>query len=82
MKRAQASKVFLPSRPASWTTEDLRTLRELAGQGCSAEVIAKRLRRTVSSVRNKVVMHGLSLTLRTAESEAIVAEDLRMIASQ
>jgi hypothetical protein len=40
--------------------QDLRTLRELAEQGCSAEVIAKRLRRTVSSVRNKVLMHGFS----------------------
>jgi hypothetical protein len=61
MKTSTASKVFVPSRAASWTTEDLRVLRSLAEQGCSAEIIAARLRRTVSSVRNKVQMHGLSL---------------------
>jgi len=70
MKKTSASKVFLPSRAASWTAEDLRMLRALAEQGCSAQVIAKRLRRTESSVRNKVVMQGLSLTMRSVEAEA------------
>jgi hypothetical protein len=69
MKKSWDSKVFLPLRPASWTTEDLRVLRELAEQGCSAQVIAKKLRRTASSVRNKGFMHGFSFTLRAAEAK-------------
>jgi hypothetical protein len=48
----------------------LRELRTLAERGCSAQIIAKKLRRTESSVRNKVLMQGLSLTLKTEHSEA------------
>jgi hypothetical protein len=74
MNRPSTSKIFLPARAASWTPEDLRVLRELVGQGCSAQLIAKKLRRTESSVRNKVVMQGLSLIVRPAQVEPIAPD--------
>ena len=74
MKRVSTSKTFLSLRPASWTSDDLRELRTLAERGCSAQIIAKKLRRTESSVRNKVLMHGLSLTMKTEQSRAAADE--------
>ncbi len=74
MKRATVSNTFLPSRAASWTRHDLRLLRELAAQGCPVEIIAKRLRRTVSSVRNKSQMQGVSLTVRAPTAPATIAD--------
>lgn len=58
-----AHSVRYPSRPPTkaWTPESLRQLRELAQAGVSAEIIAARLRRTASAVRNKAGMHGISL---------------------
>jgi DNA-binding NarL/FixJ family response regulator len=52
----------------------LRELRTLAERGCSAQIIAKKLRRTESSVRNKVLMHGLSLTMKTEQTRAAADE--------
>jgi hypothetical protein len=46
-------------------------MRELADQGWGAEAIATRLRRTVSAVKNKAGMHGVSLQrIRPAETLA------------
>jgi hypothetical protein len=44
-----------------WSSLELRQLRELADAGIGAEIIAARLKRTVSAVRNKAGMHGVSL---------------------
>lgn len=50
------------SLPANtWSTEDIRLLRQLAVAGASLETIAAKLRRTRSAIRNKATMHGISL---------------------
>jgi hypothetical protein len=49
-------------------------LRALIEQGCSAQLIAKRLRRTESSVRNKVLMQGLSFIARPVRVEPVTAD--------
>ena len=51
-------------RPPSmnvWDIEEIRTLRLLAGQGMSAESIGVVLGRTEFAVRNKALIHGISL---------------------
>jgi hypothetical protein len=45
----------------TWSTEDVRLLRQLAVAGASLETIAVTLRRTRSAIRNKATMHGISL---------------------
>jgi hypothetical protein len=45
----------------TWSTEDIRLLRQLAVDGASLETIAGTLRRTRSAIRNKATMHGISL---------------------
>lgn len=45
----------------TWSTEDIRLLRQLAVDGTSLETIAVKLRRTRSAIRNKATMHGISL---------------------
>lgn len=45
----------------TWTTDDIRLLRQLAVAGASLETIAVTLRRTRSAIRNKATMHGISL---------------------
>jgi hypothetical protein len=47
-----------------WSSEELKQLRALAGERVPVEVIATRLRRSVSAVRNKAGLHGISLTSR------------------
>lgn len=49
------------SRSNQWSREELRRLRELVAAGTPLEIIATTLRRTVSAVRNKAGMHGISL---------------------
>ncbi len=50
------------SRPANtWSREELGRLRELAANGTPVPLISSLLRRTVSAVRNKAGMHGISL---------------------
>jgi len=44
-----------------WSSVELKQLRELTDAGVGVEIIALRLRRTVSAVRNKAGMHGFSL---------------------
>ena len=45
-----------------WSSAELKQLREFTDAGLAIEIIAARLKRTVSAVRNKAGMHGFSLT--------------------
>lgn len=45
----------------TWSTEEIRELRQLAVAGASLDTIAVTLRRTRSAIRNKATMHGISL---------------------
>lgn len=53
--------VFLPRASASWSAQDIQCLRHLAEQGLTVEMLAARLRRTPSAIRNKAAMHGISV---------------------
>lgn len=53
----------------TWSTEDIRLLRQLATAGASLDTISVTLRRTRSAIRNKATMHGISLR-RCGESLA------------
>lgn len=55
--------VFLPRASTSWSPQDIQCLRHLAEQGLSVEILAARLRRTPSAIRNKAAMHGISLRM-------------------
>ena len=44
-----------------WSSAELKQLRELTDAGTPVEIIATRLKRSVSAVRNKACMHGFSL---------------------
>lgn len=48
----------------AWTKDDLRVLKSLAKQKNPAPVIARKLKRTVPSVRTKAVLLGMSLDSR------------------
>lgn len=52
----------IPGRtPRSWSREEIRQLRALADAGVPAHIIAARLRRTVSAIKNKAGIHGISV---------------------
>ena len=52
----------VPGRTSrSWSREEIRQLRELADAGVPAHDIAARLRRTVSAIKNKAGIHGISV---------------------
>ena len=51
-----------PSAAKMWSSAELKQLRELTDAGIGVEIIAARLKRTVSAVRNKAGMHGCSLS--------------------
>lgn len=58
------------SIPANtWSTDEIRLLRQLATAGASLDTICVTLRRTRSAIRNKATMHGISLK-RCGESLA------------
>lgn len=58
------------SIPANtWSTDQIRQLRQLATAGASLDTICVTLRRTRSAIRNKATMHGISLK-RCGESLA------------
>ena len=58
------------SIPANtWSTDEIRLLRQLATAGASLDMICVTLRRTRSAIRNKATMHGISLK-RCGESLA------------
>ena len=44
-----------------WSSTELKQLRELSDAGVGVEIIAARLKRSVSAVRNKASMHGFSI---------------------
>ena len=44
-----------------WSSDELQQLRELAGACVLLDVIAAKLRRTRSAIRNKAAIHGISL---------------------
>jgi hypothetical protein len=44
-----------------WAIEEIRALRSLAAQGVSPDGIALALGRTEFAIRNKAVIHGISL---------------------
>lgn len=58
---------FLPRAAASWSTDELNQLRVMAKSGASISTIAKSLKRSVSAVRNKGAMHGISLSAAGAK---------------
>lgn len=49
------------ARASPWSNDDIRRMRELAQQGMAVERIAAALSRSVSAVRNKAGLHGISL---------------------
>ena len=55
-----------------WSIEEIRTLRYLVEQGLTAKSIAEALGRSEVAVRNKAVMHGISLR-RSRSGEATLA---------
>jgi hypothetical protein len=50
-----------PSTAKMWSSAELKQLRELIDARIPVEIIATRLKRSVSAVRNKACMHGFSL---------------------
>lgn len=44
-----------------WSSVEVKQLRELTDAGIGIEIIAARLNRSISAVRNKACMHGFSL---------------------
>jgi hypothetical protein len=58
---------FLPCVRTSWSSEEIRRLRELAEDGVGVDVISTILRKTPSAIRNKAGMHGISLKASTKE---------------
>lgn len=61
---------FLPAASSSWSTEDIRKLRQLAEEGLSLRELCKALRRTESAIRNKASMHGIPLRNARAQQAA------------
>jgi hypothetical protein len=51
-------------RRREWTTEDVRTLKKLAGKRTRAAKIARTLKRTEGATRQKAFSLGLSLETR------------------
>ena len=56
-----------PSAAKMRSSAELKQLRELTDAGIGIEIIASRLKRTVSAVRNKAGMHGFSLAATRPE---------------
>ncbi len=48
----------------AWTSSEVKTLKKLAKQKLGAMKIAKELKRTPASVRNRAVSEGISLSTR------------------
>jgi hypothetical protein len=53
-----------------WSRAELKQLRELIDAGFGVEIIASRLERTVSAVRNKAAMHGFSLAASARQEQS------------
>ena len=59
-----------PSAAKMWSSAELKQLRELTDAGVGIEIIASRLKRTISAVRNKAGMHGFSLAASTRHEQS------------
>jgi hypothetical protein len=57
MRRLQS-----PGNVKLWSSAELKQLRELTDAGIGVEIIAARLRRSVSAVRNKACMQGFAIS--------------------
>jgi len=55
------SSFLLPTTGNIWSTDHIQTLRRLVQEGRSVKDIALAMKRTESAIRNKAVMHGISL---------------------
>ena len=53
-----------------WSSAELKQLRELTDAGIGVEIIAARLKRSVSAVRNKAGMHGFSLAASARRAQS------------
>ena len=51
----------LPSTANSWSMNDIQRLQALVEARTSVREMARILRRTESSIRNKAALHGISL---------------------
>jgi hypothetical protein len=63
-------RVNSPSAAKMWSSADLKQLREFTDAGIAVEIIAARLQRTVSAVRNKAGMHGFSLAASSRQDQS------------
>jgi hypothetical protein len=50
-----------PCASRVWSATEVKQLRALTDAGIGVEIIAARLKRSVSAVRNKAGMHGFAL---------------------
>jgi hypothetical protein len=55
----------------TWSSTEIRALRELADAGMPMQFIALKLNRTVSAVRNKAGIHGISVYSAPAQYESV-----------
>jgi hypothetical protein len=63
----------MKKRRRSWTAQDIRTLKKLAGKRTRAAKIARTLKRTESATRQKAFSLGLSLETRRQVSASLQA---------
>jgi transposase-like protein len=63
----------LPTVKRTWSADDIRMLRELSQQGVPVAIIARRLGRTESAIRNKAAMHGVPVRSSARAASAIPA---------
>ncbi|HEX7011332.1 MAG TPA: hypothetical protein VF161_01225 [Steroidobacteraceae bacterium] len=63
----------LPTVKRTWSTDDIRALRELSQQGLPVAIIARRLGRSESAIRNKAAMHGVPVRSVPRTEDAIRA---------
>jgi len=63
-----STKIYVPSAVPSWSSHELQQLRTLAAAGESIDQIAKTLKRSVSAIRNKAGLHGISLARPRTQS--------------
>jgi hypothetical protein len=55
----------------AWSRTEIRELRQLADAGMPMQVIAAKLNRTVSAVRNKAGIHGISVYSAPAQLQSV-----------
>lgn len=68
---AMSKEFVMPSAKSAWSHHEIRKLRTLAAEQMSIGEIARTLRRTESSIRNKAAFHGISLRGLQCASESV-----------